>query len=257
MGIYTGKVVLVTGAGRGLGREIAIAFAAHGASVAVNDLTPINLDETVRLIRETGGCVKDYLFDVANRMQALAMVDEILLDWGRLDVLINNAAVEPHHPLLEFDEWDWRRTLDVNLSGPFFLIQAAGKTMRQKNGGTILNLGALEIIGNDLHGRSAYAVSKAGLRELTSAAACELATDQIRVNMICPYNGSQGAISSRAQPETALPELAWKAGLLEKARRAGFWSDFDLTILALYLCSSAAVEQTGQVIPVDLAKRRA
>jgi NAD(P)-dependent dehydrogenase (short-subunit alcohol dehydrogenase family) len=186
MGEFSGKVVLVTGAGRGYGREIAAAFAAHGAIVAANDLTPINLDITLDRIRAAGGRVKQYLYDIAVRMQAQAMVDEIIADWGRLDILVNNAGVEPRYSLLDMDEWDWKRTLDVNLSGPFFLIQAGGRVMAQQGGGAIVNLGFADNKTDDWGNRAAFISSKMGLIGLTRVAAQELSPDQIRVNMLLP-----------------------------------------------------------------------
>ncbi len=92
---FEGKVVLVTGAGKGLGREISLAFAREGALVAANDLTPINLDTTVELIRSQGGQVRDYVFDIAKKMPAQALVQQVLDDWQRVDVLINHASVAP------------------------------------------------------------------------------------------------------------------------------------------------------------------
>ena len=129
---FSDKVTLVTGAGRGIGRHIAEAFASQGAVVAANDITPINLDETVQRITSAGGRARAYIFDVAKRMPVQAMVDQVLEDWGRIDILVNNAGVEPHASILDMDEWDWHRTLDVNLSGPFFAMQHVGRAMRQR-----------------------------------------------------------------------------------------------------------------------------
>jgi NAD(P)-dependent dehydrogenase (short-subunit alcohol dehydrogenase family) len=268
MAEFSGKVVLVTGAGRGLGRLLAQAFADHGAIVAANDLTPINLDETLRLVRQAGGRIQEYLFDIAIRMQAQAMVDQIASDWGRLDVLINNAAVQPHFPLLDMDEWDWRRTLDVNLSGPFFLIQAAGRLMQRQPGAAsmpgaaILNLGDYVGTGDPASGqsvqprpgRAAYVASKYGLQGLTFSAARDLAAYQIRVNLLCPYQ------VSRESPLPPPQETASAAQWLEQAQGAGFsyHRQVDsplaqpLISLALYLCSRAC-PHTGQVIPVALS----
>jgi NAD(P)-dependent dehydrogenase (short-subunit alcohol dehydrogenase family) len=183
---FDGQVVLITGAGRGLGRALAQAFSSRGAIVAANDLTPTNLDITAAMIQNSGGRVKEYLYDVAMQQQAAAMIDEVIQDWGRLDVLVNNAAVAPRIPVIELDEWDWNRTLGVNLSGPFFLIQAVRPVMLRQNGGVILNIGAVMTDRTSRAGRAAYWASKAGLVELGRSAAEELAFDRIRVNTLCP-----------------------------------------------------------------------
>ena len=119
MGDLAGKVVLVTGAGRGIGRELAEGFAAQGVTIAANDLTPINLDETVSHIRTGGGTAQAYVADIASKLAVQTMLNEILDVYGRIDVLINAASVEPGEALLEIDEWDWRRAIDLNLTGPF------------------------------------------------------------------------------------------------------------------------------------------
>jgi NAD(P)-dependent dehydrogenase (short-subunit alcohol dehydrogenase family) len=220
MSEFTDKVVLVTGAGKGLGRAIAEAFAVQGARLAANDVTPINLDETVRRIRASGGQVKDYVFDVAKKMPVQALVSQVLDDWGRIDLLINNAGVQPHMPLLDMDEWDWHRTLDVNLSGPFFAIQSVGRVMRQQGGGAIVNIAANVDCAHSLKDCSAYVASKAGLVGLTRAAALELAPYHIRLNAVCPQEAGAGAVSPEA------------------------------VRLILFMCGAAAVDLTGKVINV-------
>ncbi len=111
MGGFTDKVVLVTGAGRGIGRAIALAFAREGAHVAANDLTPVNLDQTVA---SADGRATAFLADVAMRAPVQAMVEQIREAFGRIDILVNNAGVEPHGSLLTLDEWDWARAMAVN-----------------------------------------------------------------------------------------------------------------------------------------------
>ncbi len=118
------KVVLITGAGRGLGRAAALAFAANGAIIAANDITPINLDKTLEMILEQGGKAKEYISDISKMMPAQILVNQVLDDFGKIDVLINHARVHLQRSVFETDEWDWRRTQDVKLERTLLLDPA-------------------------------------------------------------------------------------------------------------------------------------
>jgi NAD(P)-dependent dehydrogenase (short-subunit alcohol dehydrogenase family) len=175
---FAGKVVFITGAGKGTGAALAEAFAARGARVALNDISPINVDEVAARIMSSGGEARTYLHDAAKKVGVQALVKQVEDDFGRVDVLIQHAAVEPHTPLLNLDEWDWHRTLDVNLTGAFLVLQSLGRVMRAQGGGVIVNLvGRSEVAG-------AYAASMDGLRGLSKAAARELAPFGIRVHAV-------------------------------------------------------------------------
>lgn len=178
MSDLTGKVALVTGAGRGLGRALAKALAEKGLTVAANDLTPIHTDTLVEEIQARGGTARAYLADVSKKLALQTMLNEVLDDWDQVDVLVNHAEVEPKDALLDMDEWDWRRTLDVNLTGVFTVMQSVGRVMREQGGGLIVNL-----LPEGPQG-AAYAASKGGLRALTQFAAGELAADNIRVELV-------------------------------------------------------------------------
>ena len=207
---FSGKVVLVTGAGRGLGRAIAEAFAQSGARLALNDLTPINLDETAAHIRAAGGRAEEYIFDTAKKIPVQTMLQEALADFERIDILVNCAGVMPRDPFLDMDEWDWHRTIDVNLGGPFFMMQSVGRIFRQQGGGTIVNIAAAEAWLKQISGRAAFVASKAGLAALTRAAANELAAYNIRVNAVCPAgietDGSPPETGSQPTPPAHLAE---------------------------------------------------
>jgi NAD(P)-dependent dehydrogenase (short-subunit alcohol dehydrogenase family) len=177
------KVVLVTGAGKGAGSRAAEAFAAQGAIVAANDVTPINLDETVAHITAAGGRVKAYVEDIAKKMPVQTLLNQVLDDWGRIDILINAAEVEPTLTVLEMDDWDWQRTLDVNLTGAFLLTQSVGRIMKEKGGGVIVHIGGRE---KGPERRAAYFASKAGLVALVKSAADELSAYGIRVHFVNP-----------------------------------------------------------------------
>jgi 3-oxoacyl-[acyl-carrier protein] reductase len=192
--------VLVTGAGRGLGRQLALSLAQRGAWVAANDITPVNLDETLALVEAHGapGQARPYLADVSSKIAVQTMLLQVLDDWGRLDAVVNNAAVHPAMPLLDMDEWDWRRVVDVNLTGAFLVTQIAGRVMREQGGGAIVNIGDGRVELDDVALAAGYAASKAALAALTQAAARDLAPFQIRVNAVCP-----------GDVKTALRLVAW------------------------------------------------
>ena len=176
---FNGKVVLITGAGRGNGRLLAEAFAMHGACVAANDISPVNLDP---LVAQHNGRIKAYVEDVAKKVGAQAVVKQAEDDFGKIDILINHAAVEPHVPLLDMDEWDWHRVLDVNLTGAFLMMQSVGRVMREKGSGVIVNLITLRPV--DAGNKTAYIASVHGLTALTLSAAQELSPFGIRVHAV-------------------------------------------------------------------------
>lgn len=164
-----GKVVLITGAGKGAGHTLARLFAARGAYVAANDISPVNLDG---LVREGGGKIRAYPEDMAKKVGVQAVIKQVEDDFGRIDLLINHAAVEPHTALLDMDEWDWHRVLDVNLTGAFLATQSAGRIMRQNGSGCILHL--IHLADESQRRSAAYAASMYALVAFTHAAAAEL-----------------------------------------------------------------------------------
>jgi len=176
------KVVLITGAGKGSGCLLARAFAEQGSFVAANDISPINVDEVVKEITARGGHAKTYIEDIAKKVGAQNIINQVEDDFGPIDILINHAAVEPHIPLLEMDEWDWHRTLDVNLTGAFLMTQSVGRVMRAQSSGVIINLvSASAPAGKN---GAAFVASMNGLEGLTRQAAQEFAPYGIKVYSI-------------------------------------------------------------------------
>jgi NAD(P)-dependent dehydrogenase (short-subunit alcohol dehydrogenase family) len=185
------KVAIVTGAGRGLGATIAAALAAAGVRVAINDINPDRAEKVAAEIREQGGEALGIPADVANKYQCVHLIETTRAAWGRLDILVNNAAVQPMEPILKMDEWAWQRCLDVNLKGTFFMSQLVGRVMADENqerGGVIINIGAVEP-DMALPEQAAYAASKAGVWGFTRACAREYADFGVRVNLVLPGAG--------------------------------------------------------------------
>jgi 3-oxoacyl-[acyl-carrier protein] reductase len=174
------KVVLITGAGKGAGRALALAFAECGAVIAANDISPVNVELVIAEIVARGGQAKAYIEDVAKKVGAQYLVNSVEDDFGGIDILVNHAAVEPHTPLLDMDEWDWHRTLDVNLTGTFLMTQSVGRVMRGKSKGKILNIVARSGKGGEKNA-GAYLSSMAGLAAFSHQADSELSPHGIRV----------------------------------------------------------------------------
>lgn len=184
------KVVLITGAGKGSGRMLALAFAKHGAIVAANDISPINVEEVVNQIIARGGRARAYIDDVAKKVAAQNIINQVEDDFGQIDILINHAAVEPQVPLLDMDEWDWHRVLDVNLTGAFLMTQSAGRVMRSRASGVIINLitgsasEASSARTEPSRSEAAFLASMQGLAEFTRQAARELNPHGIQVHLV-------------------------------------------------------------------------
>jgi 3-oxoacyl-[acyl-carrier protein] reductase len=239
---YTGKVALITGAARGVGREIARGFSSLGVAVAANDINPINLDDLVNRILQAGGIAKGYVFDIAKRMPIEGMLGQVMDHFGRIDFLVNCATVKPDASILDMDEWEFHRTLDVNLGGPFFCIQQVGRLMRAQGSGAIVNVISIYDKGYAAKGSAAYLASQYGLLGLTRAAADELFAYNIRLNSVC---------RGKNAPTWEDPAFSrWVASLPEVPRG----DHSPLVNLVLFLCSDASASLKGQVLPVDFTE---
>lgn len=176
----TPKIALITGATRTPGPDLARTLAARGWRVALNDLNPYMLDQLVEEITDAGGLAVAHIADIAQKLALQTILNDLEDDWGTPALLINNTHVMPTMPLLDMDEWDWRRVLDVNLTGAFLLTQVVGRMMRARGGGTIIHL----VQPDDGAGHAAYAATQAGVEAMARVAEEELGEVGVRVVVI-------------------------------------------------------------------------
>lgn len=246
MGILQGKVALVTGARRGIGRGICLAMAAEGADVAVNDVEGGEQAEAVaQEVRELGGRAMVAMADVAEPEQVQVMVENVAEELGGLDILVNNAGVESIVPFLEITPEEWERVTNINLRGEFLCAQAAVRQMiAGGNGGAIVNIGSVQA-GMVLPGRAHYAPSKRGVEALTANLAVELAEHNIRVNCINPGLIDTDMTSWVMKDPDILPIVLESIAL----KRAG--DPDEIGQVAAFLASDKASYVTGQSLYVD------
>lgn len=196
-------VGIVTGAGQGLGAQIAHTLAAAGVCVAVNDINPDRAERTAVAIRKAGGEAIAVAADVANKFQCVHLVETTRAQWGRLDILVNNAAIMPQSTILKLDEWEWNRCLEVNLKGTFFMSQLVGRVMTDENqergGGVIINIASTAGVELPLENRAAYCASKAGVVGFSRECAREYALYGIRVHTLVMAEERPSAPSNIAQ----------------------------------------------------------
>lgn len=232
----SGKAAIVTGGGNGVGRAVALALGAAGAAVCVNDINPDTPEAVAAEITAGGGQAFAWQADVSNRFQVGSLIEEARDRYGEIDIVVNAAGVRKLGPMATLDEWDWRRVLDVNLTGTFFVTQLIGRVMTDEGGGVIVNIASDAAHPGPTDEGVSFVASKAGVIGMTRQAAKELAPGNIRVNAVC-YGGV-------AAPELPKPDTARIA-----LGRAG--TPEEVAQVVLFLCSGAASFITGQAINVN------
>lgn len=236
------QIAVVTGAGRGIGRAIALKFAAEGADVACVSRTAENSEKIAAEIRALGRKAWAYAVDVSDAASVNAAAEKILADAGKADILVNNAGVTRDGLLMRMSDEDWDTVLNTNLKGAFLFTRALSRSFIKQRSGRIINVASvIGLIGNA--GQANYAASKAGLIGLTKSTARELASRGITVNAIAP-----GFIETDM---TAGLKEEWKAELLKKIPLNCLGQSEDIANAALFLASPASRYVTGQVLTVD------
>jgi len=231
---FTGQSVIVTGAGAGIGEAIARAFARAGANVVANDLNPDRAERIMDTLKAAGGQAIAFQGDIGNRFQAAALIETARDAFGQINLFVNAAGIYKVEPMARIDEWDWRRQIEVNLTGAFFCTQLMGRVMADEGGGVIVHLASTAGHTHTLPLGAGYVASKAGVIALTAQAARELAPVGVRVNAVCA-----GSISEPDMP-TEPHNMLNRMGEAE-----------DVANAVLFLCSDAARFITGQTLIVD------
>ncbi len=235
-----GKIAVVTGAGRGLGKGIALKLASLGATVIAADLLEESVDALAREVNATGGEARGYRLDISSRQAVEEMFDAVTREYGTVDILVNNAGVNRDAMLHKMLDEQWNEVIAVNLTGTYYCTQCAAKWMRGKKAGRIISIASASWLGN--LGQANYAASKAGVVGLTKTAARELARYGVTCNAICP-----GFIDT--DMTRSIPQPAWDA-MVSKIPMGRVGSAEDVANVVAFLASEEAGYVTAEVINV-------
>lgn len=237
-----GKVAVITGSARGIGKAIALRLAKNGATVVISDLSIDDVSVTVNELRSEGLDAYPVQVNVTDMKSVEAMFDEIMEKLGRVDILVNNAGITRDALLVRMDEADWDSVLSVNLKGTFNCTKCVAKIMMKQKSGKIVNIASvMGLIGNV--GQANYSASKAGVIGLTKSTAKELGRRNINVNAVAP-----GFIATKMTE--ALPEKE-KEKMLEFIPLGCIGYPEDVANAVAFLASDSARYITGQVLPID------
>jgi len=242
MNQLTNQIAVVTGAGRGIGRAIALKFAAEGADVVCVSRTAENAGKVAEEVRALGRRAWAYAVDVADANAVNPAVEKILAECGRVDVLVNNAGVTRDGLLMRMSDADWDVVLNTNLKGAFLLTKAFSRTLLRQRAGRVINVASVVgLMGNA--GQCNYAASKGGLIAFTKSAAREFASRGVTVNAIAP-GFTETDMTAEMKPEV-------KEMILKQVPLGRFGQAEDIADAALYLAAASGRYVTGQVLTVD------
>ena len=244
----SGKAAIVTGAGTGIGRAIALALAREGAKVAAVGRRREKLDEVAQAIRQAGGEAVVSVADVSSEPDSQRAVEHAEQAFGLVNVLVNNAGALSVSTVENISLEEWDKVISTNLKGPFLMSRAVLPAMRRSGGGTIVNVGSiLGLVA--MKDRAAYCASKGGVTMLTKAMALDHAHERIRVNCICPAIVETDLIRDLfSKTEEGLRAREGRLATLPLGR---FGKPEDVAELAVFLASEESAWMTGTAIPVD------
>jgi len=242
---FAGSTAIVTGAGRGMGRAVAIAFGRHGANVVVAEVDRAVADDTAHEVEKAGGRAHPEIVDISRVDDVRRLFKAAVDAFGTVDILVNNAGIGIAKPLLDYTEEDWDRQLGVNLKGMFFATQEASRLMVPKQRGKIVNFASTAAFVSSSTPETAYDISKGGVRQLTISVAAELAPHHVNVNAVAP-----GTIMTELTLRVLdTEEKMARASAKIPAGRLG--TPEDMVGPVLFLCSKEADYITGHTLVVD------
>jgi dehydrogenase/reductase SDR family protein 4 len=240
-----GKVAIVIGGAGDIGKAIAQTYSTAGADVVISSRKQENLDKAAAEIKaETGGKILPIASHIAKMEESKSLVEKVMKECGRIDILVNSSGSSFMVPLLEMEEWQWDTVMNVNVKGPFFLAQQIAPIMKEQGGGSIINISSYMGVRVE-ESLGAYCISKAAVIHMTRVMAREWGKWNIRVNVIAP-----AWVHSRlSDPFLQMPGVNDR--MLSQTVIGRFGEPDDVAAIALYLASDAAINTTAGIFPLD------